>query len=151
MRPCHSITAKSMPLERELLLTLIHRTGTSSLSRPIAWTQEGVGETRCVPVNNHCQYRGWSDGERGRLESAVAGFTCLDTNFSYSISFVVLKWKNNCASFSSVKFFSSVSTLINPSSSAMFYWSIQIKPFTKAKEQSTKLILTDLCGMYLWD
>ncbi len=41
---------------------------------------------------------------------------------------------------------------INPeSSTVIFYLRIQIKPFTEAKEQSTKLILTDLCGMYLWD
>lgn len=42
MQHCHSITAKSMQLERELLLILIRRTGTSSLHRPIASTQEGV-------------------------------------------------------------------------------------------------------------
>ena len=32
-----------------------------------------------------------------------------------------------------------------------FHFIIQMKPFKQAKERLAKILMTDLCGMYLWD
>lgn len=43
-------------------------------------------------------------------------------------------------------------SVLTPESTTFFFFNyIQIKPFTEAEETPTTLILTDLCGMNVWD